>query len=283
MSYFQFFILLLVLCLLSCKHNGNKNIEAKDTAKEVSSETISQLDQKESKHSINDFQGIWVSFSQYLEHESAFKDHNKNTYYKIVNGNEILDITLIDDDESNVRIDEQYLGFLDILNFNFSTNEEELVSSLQKSGSTLVRFKKGQEKYDKNDIEISSGFNRYYEITEILDDGFDYDEKDKYVSFRSVSSLPMEIFSLLKTTSKKENLDYIKMYDVENKSSKVRVKVSKTFFHTEMSSASKRKAFLVKGDIAYLEEISNDWVKVYYDGNIVSGGYIKRSDIEVLE
>ncbi len=29
--------------------------------------------------------------------------------------------------------------------------------------------------------------------------------------------------------------------------------------------------------------MNNDWVKVYYNGNIVSGGYIKRSDIEVLE
>jgi len=50
-----------------------------------------------------------------------------------------------------------------------------------------------------------------------------------------------------------------------------------------MSSVSKRKAFLVKGDIAYLEKIKDDWVKVYYDGTIVSGGYLKRSYIEVLE
>ncbi|WP_298546348.1 hypothetical protein [uncultured Aquimarina sp.] len=273
----------LLLGLSSCKHNDNKKIKIEESLNEVSSKVIDQLDQRELKHSIKDFQGVWISFSSYLEHESAFKDYNQNKYFKIVNKKKTLDITLVDHQENNIEFNQGYLGFLDIDNSISSSSEETLIKKLKESGSRLIRFKKGQEKYDKTNIEISSGFNRYFDVTEILEDGFDYNEKDKFVSFRLVSSLPMGIFKILKSKSKKEGIDYIKEYNLQELSSKIKVTIDKTFFHTEMSEASKRKAFLVKGDIAYLEEINDDWAKVYYDGNVVSGGYIKRSDIDILE
>ncbi len=87
------------------------------------------------------------------------------------------------------------------------------------------------------------------------------------------------------TFEEKENLisiNVLKEFNVQEQSKKIKVIANKTFFHTEMSEASKRKAFLVQGDIAYLEDIHEDWVKVYYDGKIVSGGYIKKSDVEVF-
>ncbi|MGY3792995.1 hypothetical protein [Aquimarina sp. 433] len=267
----------------ACKQSDSvkkEEVISESIAEEV---IIEPVHQNKSKHSLDDFQGIWESYSEYLEHESDFKDYNKHKYYKIISGNEVLDIILVNGSKSNVQIDQYYIGFLDTFNDDFSKNKDEFLNTLQKSGSMLVRSKKGQKTYDKTNIERSIECQRYFDVTEVLDDGFVYDEKDKYVSFRLISSLPIEIFNMLKTTLKKENLDYISGYGIDEKSKKVKITVGKTFFHNEMSETSKRKAFLVKGDIAYMEDVNENWVKVYYDGKIISGGYIKRADVEVLK
>ncbi|WP_299180764.1 hypothetical protein [uncultured Aquimarina sp.] len=280
--YLVTILFFLSLSLFSCKNNGNKKIEIEESLNEVSSEVIDQLDQKESKHSIQDFQGIWESFSEYLEHQSEFKDYNQNKYYKIVNVNEVLDITISRTD-NNLILDEGYFGFSNAYDSKTSLSEDVLINSLKESGKLLIKFKKGLKAYSTKDIEISTNFNRYFDVAEILDDDFDYGDKKEKVSFRLVSSVPQEIFNQLKNRSKIDKVNYIKEYRIKKQSKKIKVAVNKTFFHTEMSSVSKRKAFLVKGDIAYLEEIKDDWVKVYYDDTIVSGGYLKRSDIEILE
>ena len=249
--------------------------------KKVSSEVI---DQKESKHSIKDFQGVWESFSEYLEHESAFKDYTQNKYYKIVNGKKTLDITLIDQEEKNVKLTIGYLGFLDSNKADFSSEKEgTLVKKIKESGNLLIRFEKGLKNYNARDVEISSNFARYYDVTEILDDDFSYGKKPEKISFRMVSSLPINIFRILKTKSNEDQVNYLADFNIKERSKKIKVITDKTFFYDEMSDESKRKAFLVKGDIAYLEDLHDDWVKVYFDGKTVSGGYIKRSNIEVLE
>ncbi|WP_378184168.1 hypothetical protein [Aquimarina sp. SS2-1] len=273
----------LIVSFNPCKNSTNEKVELKESSEEISKNTISQSDQEKTKISTNDFQGFWESFSEYLEHESAFKDYNSNKYYKVVSGHKSLNIKLIKKQINNSTLNQNYLGFLNTITRDLYSQEQELVDNLKTSGDLLVRFEKGLENYNKSNVEVSNNFNRYFDVTEIFEDGFDYDEKDKKISFRLISSLPMEIFKVLKTKSDNEGFDYIKEFAVEKQSKKIKVISDKTFFHNGMSSATKRKAFLVKGDIAYLEAIQDDWVKVYYDGKTVSGGFIKRSDIEILK
>ena len=154
--YLVAILFFLPLSLSSCKHSGNRKIEVKESLKKVSSEVI---DQKESKHSIKDFQGVWESFSEYLEHESAFKDYTQNKYYKIVNGKKTLDIILIDQEEKNIEFTIGYLGFLDSNKADFSSEKEQkLVKKIKESGNLLIRLEKGLKNYTTQDIEISSNF-----------------------------------------------------------------------------------------------------------------------------
>jgi len=174
--YLVAILFFLSLSLSSCKNNGNKKIEIEESLNEVSSEVIDQLDQKESKHSVQDFQGIWESFSEYLEHQSEFKDYNQNKYYKIVNVNEVLGITISRTD-NNLIFDEGYFGFSNAYDSKTSLSEDVLINSFKESGKLLIKFKKGLKAYSTKDIEISTNFNRYFDVAEILDDDFDYGDK----------------------------------------------------------------------------------------------------------
>ncbi len=274
--------LFLVLCIFSCKEKSDKPSVIDKTTAKIVKKSVDTIRHKKQQGHIKDFQGIWESFSEYLEHESEFKDYNQNKYYKIISEKQSIDITLVNGEHSDNEIDIKHIGFIDSFDSKLLINEETLFKNLKESGKLLIRFKKAQKKYEKSDIETSSNFSRYFDVTETLIDGFNYLEKDKEISFRKISSLPEEVFIILKTTNKKTGIDYMKDFKIQEQSKKIKVITNKTFFHTEMSEASKRKAFLVQGDIAYLEEIHDDWVKVYYDGKIVSGGYIKKSDVEVF-
>ncbi|AXT60398.1 hypothetical protein D1816_08560 [Aquimarina sp. AD10] len=281
-TYLKIIFFSLTLFSFSCKQNNSSDQENEEPVTKVIKENISQVTQKEPKTTITDFQGIWESFSYYLEHESEFKDFNKNKYYKVIKGKETLNITLIDGNKDSLEIYRGYLGFWDSFDSTLLSSENSLKENLNESGKFLVRFKKGLKEYNKEDVETSTNFSRYFEITEVFDDDFNYDKEPEKFSFKTLSGIPEHIFSALKKKSK-DGVNYIEEYNIKQYSSKIKVITEKTFFHNEKSKNSKRKAFLVKNDIAYLEEEFDDWVKVYFDGKIISSGYLKRADIEILK
>ena len=232
---------------------------------------------------MDDIQGIWESYSLYVELESEFKDYTKNKYYKIVNGKNTIDITIHDQQKDSSEVSLGYIGFLDALESEMSLSENELIKSLNDSGKLLVRFKKDLKTYGRKNIQTSLDFERYFDVEEILEDGFDYESETEKFSFKSLSTLPEFLFKLLKEKSKQDNLDYIKEGDLENYSLRAKAISSKVYFHTAQTERSQRKAFLVKGDIAYVEEVGEDWAKIYYDGKTVTGGYVKISEIKILK
>ena len=232
---------------------------------------------------MDNIQGMWESYSYYLEHESEFKDDTKNKYYKIVNGNKTIDLTLFEQRKDSVEISLGYLGFLDVLNAEMFVPENGLIKSLNDSGQLLVRFEKGLETYRSENIQTSLNFERYFEVEEIFDDGFKYEAEPESFSFKSLSTLPEFLFKILKEKSKQDKVDYIKEGDLENNSLRAKANFSKVYFHTTKTEDSKRKAFLLKGDLTYLEEVENDWAKIYYDGKTVTGGYVKISEMEILK
>lgn len=280
--YLNTIYFLLMGILFSCKQNNTVEEKNSQLITESVKNTVNQPEENQEEGNIKDFQGIWESFSYYLEHESEFKDFNKNKYYKVINGKRTLDIILINHKEDSININLGYLGFLNSFEPHSISSEEKLKNSLNDSGSLLVRYINTSKKYTTDDVEVSTNFSRYFEITELFDDNFHYQGEPEKFSFMVDFALPESVFKTLKSLAIVNKFDYIEQFNIRNLSKKIKVKESKTFFYSEMFEATKRKAFLVKGDIAYLESISDNWVKVYYDGKMVTGGYLKRSDVEFL-
>jgi len=190
---------------------------------------------------------------------------------------------LIDHKINEALIETYYYGFVQKEKEQIEFSEDFFSKDLKNSGNLLVRYNKNLKDFDASQVQTSSSFSRYFDVTEVLEDGFEYEKKPNDFVFKILETLPEEIFKVLKEKSKNDKVDYIKEFHVSEQSKKIKVISEKTFFYNEMSDDSKRKAFLVKGDVAYLEDIENNWAKVYYDGKIVSGGFVKRSDLEVLE
>ncbi|MBW1297003.1 hypothetical protein [Aquimarina litoralis] len=226
------------------------------------------------KTSLDRLQGIW----------KGKKDLNQSIPYRIQFDKKVLDILCIEgicDEEGNDNsvLELSFLGFL-----NSSVDEilkkKDLYDSqsLLNDGSVMVRLL-------KNDILLdeSFSFDSFFYTTKLTSSYMYDDELYNESSFIKIDALPKEIFVKLKQRSKLDKIDYLKDFKIKEQSKKIKVTTDKTFFHNEMSETSKRKAFLVKEDIAYMEDVNDDWVKVYYDGKIVSGGYVKRSDVEILK
>lgn len=53
----------------------------------------------------------------------------------------------------------------------------------------------------------------------------------------------------------------------------------KVYFHNDKNDASKRKAYVLKGDIVYIDKIENDWIHCKYFGKTITEGWIKKVTI----
>ncbi|MBL3658887.1 SH3 domain-containing protein [Fulvivirga sediminis] len=234
---------------------------------------------------LQEIQGLWESYSYYLEHEGQKKDDHNNKYFKVIYENKFIDIIIKDSD--SIILTKGAIGFSDTRPVNLSS-----FNDFQETGEFLIRkyepFQMQQgSKIDT--VNISKRHLVYFDTFEVLDDDLyyganinDLNSLEK-VSFAKSYSFPGEIFSFLKTKSKVGDVDYIKTFNIYNYSTKARVVSVKTYFHDEPSEDTKRRAYLLKGDIAYLEDEGGEWCKVYYDGkSSVTTGYVKRSDVEVI-
>lgn len=57
------------------------------------------------------------------------------------------------------------------------------------------------------------------------------------------------------------------------------IETDKAYFHNDKNDASKRKAYVVKGDIVYIDKIEKDWVHCKYMGKKTTEGWIKRETV----
>jgi len=56
----------------------------------------------------------------------------------------------------------------------------------------------------------------------------------------------------------------------------------KVYFYSEQNDMNKLKAYIVKGDIVYIEKINNDWVFCSFSGKRITQGWIRLSDLNQL-
>jgi hypothetical protein len=57
------------------------------------------------------------------------------------------------------------------------------------------------------------------------------------------------------------------------------IESDKSYFYTAKNEASKRKAYLIKGDIVYIDVSENDWVHAIYSGKTVTEGWLKKETL----
>ncbi len=282
----KLFILVLFFALIGCKQQpenvGDKpqNIPAKNTTT-TPDKSLSEV------YDLSQIQGLWKSFSYYLEHEQDDKDEHQNEYYKVVSKNLCLDIILKQHDIDSVLFKNYKIGFIDDPK-HYQKDMEK--STMKTKGKFLVKELKnayrkgGSTPVFNEDVDFSQNLQRDYDTYELLDDGFEYNNFGivEKVQFKKISTLPLEIFKALKETSNESSINYIKVFDIAELSSMVRVKVAKCYFYEDRDLKVKKRAFLIQNDKAYLETINDQSVKVYFDGKVVTSGYLNKSDVELL-
>lgn len=57
------------------------------------------------------------------------------------------------------------------------------------------------------------------------------------------------------------------------------VTAEKSFFYTNKDDSIKRKAFIIKGDIVYIDQIENDWVHCTFFGKKSVSGWLKLNTL----
>jgi hypothetical protein len=55
--------------------------------------------------------------------------------------------------------------------------------------------------------------------------------------------------------------------------------LEKTYFYKEKQEDTKRKAYLIEGDIVFIDKIENDWIHCSYYGKTITKGWMKLNSV----
>ncbi len=264
----KIFILGLFLALAGCKQqaeNVGENPQVSPTKN-----AIATTDKYLSKvYDLSQIQGIW----------QGERDINQSESYRIISDNNVLDITCIEGDCSEEGL------FIEFGTIGFTNNKNLTNIDEQNLGKYLV-YQTYNPDLKKNIIRIDEDFQfddslKLLETSLVSSYMLDEEDANKSSSFVRIKSLPLVLFKTLKDLSKQNN-DLKKNFNLYDLSSKVIAKTDKCYFYKDRDLKVKQRAFLIQNDKAYLEAINDQSVKVYFDGKIVTSGYLNKSDIELL-
>lgn len=57
------------------------------------------------------------------------------------------------------------------------------------------------------------------------------------------------------------------------------IAIEKAFFHSEKDQSTKRKAYVLKGDLVFIDKIDSEWVHCSYHGKTVTTGWLKPNSV----
>lgn len=57
------------------------------------------------------------------------------------------------------------------------------------------------------------------------------------------------------------------------------IEADKSYFYNDKQDKSKRKSYLIKGDIVFIEKIEGDWIRCKYYGKSVTEGWMKKETV----
>lgn len=72
--------------------------------------------------------------------------------------------------------------------------------------------------------------------------------------------------------------------DTEKKWIEIRyINIPKSFFYSDKNEISKKRAFLIKGDVVFIDTIDGNWVHCIYKGKKITQGWIKLDELNILK
>lgn len=189
---------------------------------------------------------IWIAYTdEGLEYYSIFFEGFSN-----LEGNEIV-------------------GFGNVKDFN--------PADLNASGKYHISFLEKEAFQDSLvDASVQTGFICEGDFIEMSDNAMTILEKQSY--------MPYTAYHHIKEQGKADNRDYIDEFDILSKLKRAKITVDKTYFHNGQSETTKRRTFVISGDQVIIDEITEHWVKVAYEGEkVTTEGWLIRSDIEIID
>ncbi|OFX42882.1 MAG: hypothetical protein A2046_08415 [Bacteroidetes bacterium GWA2_30_7] len=57
------------------------------------------------------------------------------------------------------------------------------------------------------------------------------------------------------------------------------IDMDKAYFYNDKNENSKKKSFVIKGNIVYIDQIENNWIHCQYRDKIITEGWLKRQSI----
>ena len=64
---------------------------------------------------------------------------------------------------------------------------------------------------------------------------------------------------------------------------KISITTPKSFFYQDASEAKPKKSFLLKGDIAFVEETKGDWLFIRFEGKTITRGWMHKKNVQYLK
>ncbi len=64
---------------------------------------------------------------------------------------------------------------------------------------------------------------------------------------------------------------------------KITITTPKSFFYQDASEAKPKKSFLLKGDIAFVEETKGDWLFIRFEGKTITRGWMHKKNVQYLK
>jgi len=275
--------ILIFILLSSCKQNLNqkdnndkiKNFEKSEIIVKQEKLTINAKINSNKRLNLDFMQGIWMGET----------DLNQSKSYRIINKDRVIDLICIegicDGTENNTIIQIGNIGFIDMKKNNLRKNDLKNDDKYMIYVDSIINNDL-IKKFRLDDNYLYKDGDSFYQTSLTSLYMFD-DENHKFTTFSKINTLNNKAFNVLKLISNQNNKDYIKEFNLKIFSQKVKIITDKTYFYNNIELKDKRKAFLVKGDIAYLENIGDNQVQVYFDGKIITSGYLKRNDVTILE
>lgn len=71
--------------------------------------------------------------------------------------------------------------------------------------------------------------------------------------------------------------------DSKNSDPKITITTPKSFFYQDASEAKPKKSFLLKGDIAFVEETKGDWLFIRFEGKTITRGWMHKKNVKFLK
>lgn len=184
------------------------------------------------------------------------------------------------------ELDEFIIGYEGFYNFpgyennygSFSAVDSFYICDLKQDGPHYISFL-------EKDIKPSGWVTSLITQPEYFcDSGFIESSDNHLTMYEPIQYLPYQTFPLLYEQGRLNKRDYITEFNILDKLKKAEIIIDKAYFHTTPNERSKRKAFVILGDIVFVDKVVDTWVKIgYLGGSSLTQGWVKKGVLRIIK